>query len=384
MESLLHECRVCHKEFDYVFDFNLRAYHRHDDHYTMFEFSKEVICSKFCIARWVEYMTTDDEHAKDTFVAVYDIPIGFCDKCGDATHPSEFCELIGDVNEKEIKYHDDHLAGQGGMVRLSGKVCEIFLGESWMIKASGIEFRNDMVQLEPCLKARAPLALVWNNIEEYSILAESICIPDSRHEEKKKFFTSIEILPSPEESKERYYYVFQIVDKVDPVQKIFFPYMLHSVNCWFPIDSCEIKSFDRYFRPFAKTSCIYGEVDQEMLSRVFVEEVEDVDANYEAFMKGLDLIENKKVLNKELQEMTLEKLEKLSVHDVYEGEGRKLIEKDEYDNIITEEDIAFLESRGFHREEIEKFIIPGKEMDDIMDEAFIEQLKCNENLEEEF
>jgi hypothetical protein len=382
MDNLLRECRVCNKEFDYRFDFEFKAYHKHDDHYTMFDFSQEIICSKHCITTFAQLLTSEEGHGKDTFVAVYSVPITFCDKCGDATHPTEFCELLGDVTEKEIKYHDDHLSGQGGMVQLQGKICEIFLGQDWTIKTTGFEFRNDLVQLEPDLKLRAPLALVWNNVEDYSALAETICVPDSRHQEKRRFFSDIEILPLPGDVEQRYYYVFQVVQRVDPVQKIFFPYLLHSVNCWFPIDQCEIRSFERYFRSFQKSNFIYRDVDTEKYDGIFFKEVEDVDANYEAFMKGLEYIQKKQELNEELKEITLEKMESMSLEHVYEGEGRHLRHVDNGDNVITEEDIAFLESRGFQREEIEKFILPGESLDQVMDDAFIEQMKCNENLEE--
>jgi hypothetical protein len=383
MDNLLRECRVCNKEFDYCFDYEFRAYHKHEEQFTMYDFSKGDICSKYCIASFAQLLMGEEGHAKDTFVAIYSIPIGFCDKCGDATHPTEFCELLGDVSEKDVKYHDDHLSGQGGMVQLGGKVCEVFLGQDWTIKTSGVEFRNDLVQLEPDLKLRAPLALVWDDVEQYSILAESICVPDSRHEERKRFVTAVEIVPVSGDVDQRYYYVFQIVEKVSPVQKIFFPYFLHSVNCWFPVDACEIRSFERYFRSFQKSDYIYRDVNQVEYDTIFVKEVEDVDANYEAFMKGLELLQTKQDVHKELQSMTLEKMEQMSLENVYEGEGRSLVDRDEDDNVITEEDIAFLESRGFQREEIENFILPGRDLDQVMDDAFIEQMKCNETRDEE-
>jgi hypothetical protein len=193
----------------------------------------------------------------------------------------------------------------------------------------------------------------------------------------------VEIVPGSTTIQERYYYVFQIVQSVDPVQKIFFPYFLHSVHCWFPVDACEIRSFERYFKCFQKSNFIYHKkVDDEHYKSIFKEEVEDVDENYKSFMKGLEMMQTKQHVQKEIQEISLERLEKLSVQDVYEGEGRSLVNRDEHDNIITEEDVEFLISRGFSREEVEKFILPGKDMDQVMDDAFIEHMKCGEALEE--
>lgn len=379
MDSLTRECRICNKEFDHSFEFKFCAYHKNQDVHTRYDFSEVIVCSRHCISSFAELLSNEKDHEGDAFVATYSIPIGFCDKCGDATHPTEFCELFGDVTDKDTEYYSMHLSGQGSMVKMEGEIHEIFLGPDWMIKTKGFEFRNDLVQLEPDLKKRAPLALVWNNVDEYSQLAETICIPDSRHEERKRFNTSIEMIPNNgERIDERYYYVIQTLKKLESVEKIFFPFYLHSVNCWFPIDSVQVFSFERYFKTFQKSDYIYQKEIESNFDQIFFEETEDVDANYEAFMKGLEILQNKEELSKEIKAMSLSDMEKLSLQEVYEGEGRRLVDKDENDNVITDEDIDFLESRGFSRTEIENFILPSNTMDELMDEAFIEQMRCNE------
>lgn len=373
-------CAICTKEFDYAFQYELKCYHKHGDSYTEFQANpKQLICSKSCIATWAESICSMHDHKDDTIMAIYDFPLGFCDKCGHATHPTEFCELTGDVDQKTIDYHDNHLAGQGAMIKMQGKIVEIFLGPGWVVEVEGVEITRDVVQLEPELEKRAPLAVLWKEREACDSFAESIAIPDSRHPEKRDFYHKMQVKPCPDTNGDRYYHVFQILERLEGREKIFFPYFLHSVNCWFPIEDETRKGFKRWFKSSYKTNRTYTEesVDEIYQSIFFPEKEIDIEDNYENFLKGVEAIQSKRNVVNELK-MSLEEMEKLSYQEVvYEGEGRVLVDRTAGDGGLTKDDIGFLKEKGFRDNDIELFAnLP--EMDDptdVMDKAFIEHME---------
>lgn len=372
----MNTCAICKKDFDYVFQYELKCYHKHDNSYTEFQANpKQSICSKSCIATWAESICSMKDHRNDTIMAIYEFPLGFCDKCGHATHPTEFCELTGDVDQKMIDYHDNHLAGQGAMVKMQGKIVEIFLGPGWVVEVEGIELSRDVVQLEPELEKRAPLAVLWKEQDSCDSFAESIALPDSRHTEKRDFYYKMDIKPCPDTNGDRYYHVFQILEHLEGREKVFFPYFLHSVNCWFPVEGETRKAFKRWFKAQYKTDRMYSDDDvNDVYEQIFLPEKEiDVEDNYENFMKGVEAIQMKRHVVSELK-LSLAEMEKLSCQEVvYEGEGRVLVEKTIGDGGLSNNDIDFLKEKGFSERDIEIFSnVP--ELDDpsdLMDKAFI-------------
>lgn len=350
----MKKCNACAREYDYVFDFALTQYHKKDkDTFEKLDYTTLVLCSKHCIAQFVEFQTKLKGHEWDTFIVQYEFPVGFCDKCGHATHPTEFCQQLNDYDETTLDFHERHMAGQGSMVELKGYLIDVFLGKGWMLATQGIRYSSTCVQLVPSLKDRVPLAVVWNNQEELSSFLPSISIPDSQHEETKDILTSLFIKPSPTpiykgELQDRYFYVFQVVQHVGCMRKLFFPFQLAMENCWFPQETPQAKFFQRYFFTNVKSQTIFpGNYEWKDWEKEHYLQLDEEEQDcFEDFKKGMEILENKQNLMQELNVNLKELEERLSQH-VFIGTGRELVQTAEGDNVLTTDDLEFLEEKGF-------------------------------------
>ncbi len=364
------DCVHCGKEYDYAFHFSLYQFHRPDatkDAYEKYEYAVP-LCSKHCIASFVEKKVKVASHQHDTFIVDYTFPLGFCDKCGHATHPTEFCQQLGDYDEKTMDFHETHMAGQGSMVKMEGYMMDLFLGHGWLVAVQGVRYEADCVQLVKDLKARVPLAVMWNNEDALDEFLPSISIDGSMHTEIKDIFTDLHIKPSaaPEKKEgellDRYFFVFQLITKVQGTRKLFFPYQLQMENCWFPVHGPQITRFKRYFftnmkSPVFKLDKHEWTKDEEERYKIMDEPDEDC---FEDFKKGMESLEKKEIVMQELNLSLKEIEEKMSTH-VFVGQGRELVNKAEGDNVITEDDVEFLKEKGFDPK--------------VLDELFLEQMK---------
>lgn len=361
-------CDLCAKEYDYDFDFSLAQYHKKDEtSYQKMDFDSLVLCSKHCIADFVQQQTYRQNHTWDTFIVQYDFPIGFCDKCGHATHPTEFCQQLNDYEAETLDFHERHMAGQGAMVPIKGHLIDVFLGKGWMLCTQGIRYESTCVQLVPSLKERVPLAVLWNNEEELKTFLPTISIPGTEHKETKDFMTCLFLKPSPMpkhtgECLDRYFYVFQVAQHVGCMRKLFFPFQLAMENCWFPQDIPQAKFYQRYYFTNLKSQFFFPE-DYEWqnweVNNFLQLEEEDLDC-FEDFKKGMEIIQNKENLIQDLHVNLKDLEDKMSQH-VYIGTGRELVQHAEGDNVLTTEDLSFLEEKGFD---------PS-----VLDQMFMDQMK---------
>lgn len=362
-------CVICAKQYDYEFKFNLNQFHRADvtkPDYEKYEYTV-AICSKQCISRFVEKKVSSTDHADDTFIVDYTFPLGFCDKCGHGTHPTEFCQQLGDYDEKTLDFHERHMAGQGSMVNLKGYIVDIFLGHGWLLAVQGVRYQSKCVQLVKDLKARVPLAVVWNNPEELDTFLPRIELDGTEHMETKDIFTGIHIKPADKPAKiegtltRRFFYVFQIVTHLDGIRKLFFPFQLAMDNCWFPKSLPHAALYNRFFFSNLKSPVLFDEKAEwtpEMVASFRSLDEEDQDC-YEDFLKGMDILKNKQQVMEELH-VNLKDLEAKMTSHVFMGQAPEMDKVGEGDNVLTEDDKVFLQEKGFNP--------------DVIDELFKEQM----------
>jgi len=362
------KCAVCTKTYDYPFAFNLNQFHMKDQDATEYIHSKYDVplCSKYCVSNFVERKCSESGHKNDTFVVDYKFPLTFCDKCGHGTHPTEFCEQIKESSDEMIDFHERHMAGQGCMVKLTGGLADVYLGKGWLLGARGVRYAAKCIQLQTDLKARIPLAVIWNNPEELAKFLPTIALDGTEHEEVKDILTELALSPSKEpkdisgEYKERHFYVFQVVQKVECTRKLFFPYQLAMENCWFPVEQPRITRFRRFFYGNLKSPIQFLPdhewTDQEKESFQTMDE-EDQDC-FEDFLKGMKILENKQQVMEELN-VNLKELESKLVQDVYIGEAPKKLDKG--DNVLTQEDKKFLIQKGFEHQHLDDLFLEQME-----------------------
>jgi hypothetical protein len=379
----MSKCAICAKEYDYPFDFNFNQFHLCEEskqQYEKLQYDVQ-LCSKHCISIFVERKSREATHKDDTFVVDYKFPVGFCDKCGHGTHPTEFCQQINDVDPDLLDFHDRHMAGQGSMVKLTGGLVDIYLGKGWLLGIRGIRYSAKCIQLVKDLKERTPLAVVWNNQEELDKLLPTIALDGGEHEEVKDVFTDISLIPAkkPEnvegEYTERHFYVFQVLTNVACTRKLFFPFQLAMDNCWFPVQSTQIQRFRRLFYGNLKSKIEFFEpyewtAEEEKNFKTLDEEDQDC---YEDFVSGMKILENKSNVMEELSVNLKELEEKMGQH-VFVAEAPELKQLDQGDNVLTADDKEFLLEKGFDAQVLDDLFI--QQMEEIGLEGDIE---CTED-----
>ncbi len=395
----MSKCVICGKDFDYEFKFNLSQFHICEEEKQEYEHLKYEmqLCSKHCISNFVERKTREASHQNDTFVVDYKFPVGFCDKCGHGTHPTEFCQQINDYDPDTLDFHDRHMAGQGAMVKLTGGLADIYLGKGWLLGVRGVRYSAKCVQLVKDLKERAPLAVVWNNQEELDRLLPTIALDGSEHLEIKDIFTDISLIPANRPSniqgeyRERHFYVFQVINQVSCTRKLFFPFQLAMDNCWFPVEPTQIVRFRRLFYGNLKSIVETFEkhewtVEESEQYKCIDEEDEDC---YDHFVSGMKILENKSNVMEELN-VNLKDLEAKMGQHMFVGESPEVKQLDKGDNVLTQDDKEFLLEKGFDAQVLDELFIEQMktmgvegELDEIQEEVKIVEKMMEEKKEEE-
>lgn len=379
-------CAICAKTFEHEFKFNLNQFHHKDpskDEYEKLSFDI-VICSKYCISTFVQRQVSNPEHRNDTVIVHYAFPLGFCDKCGHGTHPTEFCQQLNDYAPEILDFHERHMAGQGSMVALTGGLVDVYLGAGWMLGVRGIRYEAKCIQMVKDLKERIPLAVVWNNWDELDKFLPSIALDGTEHLECKDIFTDISILPSKKPEKiegqyqDRHFYVFQVVTKVGCTRKLFFPFQLAMENCWFPAEPTRHTRFRRLFYGNLKSEIQmmqdHAWTEQEADRYLSLDE-EEKDC-YDDFIEGMKILETKTNVMDELH-TSLKEIESKMAQHVFVGEAPELKRLDDGDNVLTEEDKEFLVDKGFDPAVIDDLFL--KQMEQIGLEGDIECKEDNDD-----
>jgi hypothetical protein len=237
------------------------------------------------------------------------------------------------------------------------------------------------------LKARVPLAVVWNNEEELKSFLPSITLEGGEHTEIKDIFTGLHIKPADQPTKvegemsRRFFYVFQIITHIDGIRKLFFPFQLAMDNCWFPTDLPVANIYNRFFFCNLKSPVLFDEKaewSEDAIKHFKTIDEEDQDC-YEDFIKGMKILENKEQVMEELH-CNLKELEDKMTQHVFMGQGRELKDHDKGDNILTEEDKAFLEEKGFDPQELDNLFM--EKMKSMGMEGELEEKKEGDDLPE--
>lgn len=248
-------CPLCNESFSYAFNFSLTIHFAVRGTIVEIDsFDKRCfdqinlpLCSKKCLTDYIE------KHCEqETAVVEYlDLPVSWCDECGHGTHPTEFCEKYGEASEDQIKFHKDHMHGQGNIVPLEGKVVEVFMGGPFYLKTKHCTFESELVQMKDNLEERVPLVVCWHNWDDVKSLMEDIGIKDSQHTETKEILTDYEVVFMGIKWTEppRRYIVLQKITKIKGYEKVFFPYNLAFANCWMPIGVPKLMFEERAFFP---------------------------------------------------------------------------------------------------------------------------------------